>query len=294
MLQDRPYMRDGYERRRTSILTWLMSSIAAAFVVQSVFARYFSIGLEWDFGLGTAGIRAAHVWTFLTYGFLHSTGNLLQVIVYMLVIYFAGRQVLPILGARRFIALYASALVVGGAFWLAVHWRQPGLLTGASAAASALVILYACFYPNQERTHILFFVPVTLKPKYIAYSLLAVDLCGLVFYEILGAASPFHAAHSAHLGGMAAAWIYYRYLHDSNWSFASGRAEIELPRWIKQRGAAKVAKAAPAYSVNIGDRGHLRAEVDRILDKINSEGLGSLSPDEKRVLDEARDLISRR
>jgi membrane associated rhomboid family serine protease len=295
MLQDRPYMRDGYEKRRTSMLTWLLSAVAAAFVVQIVFARSFPIGLEWTFGLTPMGLRAGHVWTLLTYGFLHSTDNLLQVIAYLLVIYLAGREVLPIVGGRRFLALYASALVAGGAFWVALHWRQPGLLTGASAPVSALVILYACFYPNRETTLLLFFVlPVTLKPKYIAYALLAIDLCGCVFYEILGAASPFYAAHSAHLGGMAAAWVYFRYLHDSKWSFAPGRPEIELPRWMKQRGPVKAAAAAPSYSVNIGDRGHLRAEVDRILDKINSDGFGSLSADEKRVLDEARDLISRR
>jgi membrane associated rhomboid family serine protease len=295
MLQDRPYMRDGYEKRRTSILTWLLSSIAAAFVVQVVFARSFPIGLEWLFGLSPLGIREGHVWTLVTYGFLHSTDNLLQVIAYMLVIYFAGREVLPILGGRRLIAFYAASLAAGGAFWLAVHWRHPDLLMGASAAVSALVILYACFFPNRETTILLFFVvPVTVKPKYIAYALVAIDLCGLVFYELLGAAPPFYAAHSAHLGGMAAGWIYFRYLHDLSWGRSRGRAEIELPRWMKQRGAAKAAGAAPAFSVNIGDRGHLRAEVDRILDKINSDGFGSLSADEKRVLDEARDVISRR
>ena len=36
MLQDRPYMRDSYERRRTSVLTWLMSAIVAAYVMQSL------------------------------------------------------------------------------------------------------------------------------------------------------------------------------------------------------------------------------------------------------------------
>jgi len=288
-------MRDGYEKRRTSILTWLLSSIAAAFVVQVVFARSFPIGLEWLFGLSPAGLKAGHVWTLVTYGFLHSTDNLLQVIAYLLVIYFAGREILPILGGRRFIAFYVASLVAGGAFWLALHWRHPDLLMGASAAVSALIILYACFFPNRETTLLLFFfLPVTLKPRYIAYALIAIDLCGLVFYEMMGAAPPFYAAHSAHLGGMAAGWIYFRYLHDPNWSFAPGRAENELPRWMKQRGAAKAAIAAPTTSANIGDRGNLRAEVDRILDKINSDGFGSLSADEKRVLDEARDLISRR
>lgn len=288
-------MRDGYERRRTSILTWLLSSIAAAFLVQMVFARSFPIGLEWSLGLTPAAMRQGHVWTLLSYGFLHSTDNLLQVIAYLLVIYFAGREVLPILGGRRFLAFYAAALAAGAGLWLAVHWRHPDLLIGASAAVCALVILYACFFPNRETTLLLFFIlPVTVKPKYIAYGLLAIDLFGFVFYEVLGAASPFYAAHSAHLGGMAAAWVYFRYLHDSKWSLSPGRAEIELPRWMKHRGVAKAAGSAASFSVNIGDRGHLRAEVDRILDKINSDGFGSLSADEKRVLDEARDLISRR
>jgi len=294
MLQDRPYMREGYESRQTSIVTWLLCSIAAVFVVQNVFSRWFPIGLEWALGLSPEGLKAGHVWTLLTYGFLHSTSNLLQVIVYLVAIYFFGREVLPVLGTRRFVGFYASALAAGGAFWLAAHWRHPELLLGASAGVSALIILYACFYPNREITLLLFFVvPVTVKPKYLAYAMLAVDLFGFLFYEVLGAVSPFGAAHSAHLGGMAAGWLYYRYIHNTNWSFSPGGAEIEVPRWMKQRGAPKSA-SIPTSSVNVGDRGHLRAEVDRILDKINSEGFGSLSADEKRVLDEARDLLSRR
>ena len=46
--------------------------------------------------------------------------------------------------------------------------------------------------------------------------------------------------------------------------------------------------------MNITNRDDLRAEVDRILDKINSQGFGALTDEEKRVLDEARDLLSRR
>lgn len=287
-------MHDGYERRRTSIVTWLLCSIAGVFVMQNVFAHWLPIGLEWQFGLSPAGLKEGHVWTLLTYGFLHSTSNLLQVVAYLLAIYFFGREVLPILGTRRFIGLYAGAIAAGGAFWLAVHWRHPEILLGASAAVAALVILYACFFPNREITLLLFFVlPVTIKPKYLAYSMIAIDLFGFVFYELLGAVSPVGAAHSAHLGGMAAGWLYYRYIHDSDWSLASGRVDIELPRWMKNRAAARAAPPQ-SQSVNTGDRVHLRAEVDRILDKINSNGFGSLSAEEKRVLDEARDLLSRR
>lgn len=297
MLQDRPYMRNSYERRRTSVLTWLISAIVAAYVMQSLVVRVSGAGagLERALALSTAGLRAGHVWTLLTYGFLHDTGNLLQVIAYLLAIYFAGRELLPVLGARRFLAFYASALVAGGLCWGALHWGRPAAVVGASAGASALIVLFACFFPNRETTQLLFFLPVSFKPKHLAYLLVAFDLCGLVFYEIMGAASPLGpSAHSVRLGGMAAGWLYYRYVHDSDWGFRRERADVELPRWMRHRNPARADRPAPMLSLSSGDRGHLRAEVDRILDKINSDGFGSLSADEKRVLDEARDLIGRR
>lgn len=288
-------MRDKPERRGSSALTWLISALVAVFVVQNVVRiPGVGLGLEDGLALSPGALRAGHVWTLLTYGFLHSTANLLQVIAYVLALYLTGREVLPVTGARRFLGLFGASLVAGGLAWCGLHWHQTGELVGASAAVCALIVVYACFYPNREISFVVFFVfPVTIRPKYLALTLLAVDLCGVVFYEVMHLPFPFYAAHSAHLGGMAAGWIYYRYIHDSRWSFASRRGDIELPRWVNQREAVSKGRAAPAYTVNLGDRAHLRAEVDRILDKINSEGFAALSDAEKRLLDEAKDLIGR-
>ena len=290
-------MRSGYDDRRTSVITWLLSSIVAVFVLQNIVTRWMGMGswLELNFGLTVGALKAGHVWTLVTYGFLHSTGNLLQILAYLITIYFFGGEVLSLLGARRFTAVYLTSLAVVGGCWAALHWEHLELLLGASAGVSAIVILYACFFPNREISTLLFFIlPIRVKPKHLAYFLIGWDLCGLLFFEILGTSSPFGSAHSAHLGGMAVAWTYFRNIHGSNWNFSSTRADIEFPRWMKQRGPAKAARSLSAFSVNLGNRGHLRAEVDRILDKINSDGFGSLSVDEKRVLDEARDLIGRR
>ena len=68
--------------------------------------------------------------------------------------------------------------------------------------------------------------------------------------------------------GMAAGWIYYRYLHELRWQLPSRRAEIELPSWLKKSAKSPV---PPAYTVNVSSPGDLRAEVDRILDKINKQ-----------------------
>lgn len=196
------------------------------------------------------------------------------------------------LGATRFLSLFAGMVVAGGAAWAAVNWHAGGTVVGASAGVAGLFVVFACFYPNQPVTLLLFFIiPVTLKPKYVALGLVLIDLAGFVFYEVMNVPSPFGFAHSAHLGGMAAGWIYYRYLHELRWQLPSRRADIELPSWLKK--SAK-SPAPPAYSVNVSSPGELRAEVDRILDKINSQGFGALSADEKRRLDEAKDLLSRR
>jgi hypothetical protein len=71
---------------------------------------------------------------------------------------------------------------------------------------------------------------------------------------------------------------------------------VELPRWIKRSG--KPEAVTPAFDNTTATppntRQDIRAEVDRILDKINSHGFGALTPDEKRVLDNAKHLLSRR
>ena len=293
MLSDRTYMRDNYPRERASVLAWLISAIVAAFVLQLVFERILEMpgAMEHFFGLSISGLHSGRIWTLLTYSFLHDTRNLLHIFGNLFGLYFIGRVLLPVLGAKRFLILYGAMMLAGAAVWTAVNWRISGAVIGASAGVAGLFVVYACFYP-QPTTFLLFFVlPVTLKPRYVAYALAAVDLAGCVFYEVMGVPSPFGFAHSAHLGGMAAGWIYFRYLHEANWQFLTRRSDIELPKWMKK--AAK-ASAPAAYQVNVSSPGDLRAEVDRILDKINSQGFGALTADEKRMLDDAKDLLSRR
>lgn len=295
-------MRDDYQRERTSVLTWLISALIASFVLQ-VALRLPSFNGEqatYQFlGLTIPGLQAGRVWTLFTHPFLHDPRFIFHLIANLFALYFLGRELLPMLGSRRFVGLLAAAAVVGGLAWTAVHWRFGGgdMLIGATAPVLALLILFACFFPNQELSFLLFFMfPVTLKPKHLAYVLAGFDLFGLIFFEIPGTALPFDLviANSAHLGGMITGFLYYRFVHDAQWFLAADqRAEIELPRWMKRTRKTPVAK--PAAPVSTGSsRDDLRAEVDRILDKINSDGFGSLTPQEKRVLDDAKDLLSRR
>ncbi|MBI4624996.1 MAG: rhomboid family intramembrane serine protease [Verrucomicrobia bacterium] len=302
MLSNRPYMREDYPRERTSVLTWLISALIASFVLQVVLGSPWFNGEQLIYrflGLTIPGLQAGRVWTLFTHPILHDSRFIFHIIVNLFALYFLGRELLPMLGPRRFLGLFAAATVIGGLAWTAVHWRFGGgdMHIGATAPVLALLILFACFFPNQELNFLLFFLfPVTLKPKHLAYGLAGLDLFGLLFYEIHGAALPFNmfTASSAHVGGMVTGFLYYRFFHDAHWFLgAEQSAEIELPRWMKR--VKKPPATKPVFPANTGgSREDLRAEVDRILDKINSDGFGSLTPQEKRVLDEAKDLLSRR
>ncbi|MCF7688563.1 MAG: rhomboid family intramembrane serine protease [Cephaloticoccus sp.] len=295
MLSDRSYMREDYPRPKTSVVVWLIAAIIATFLLQTIFLRWFGAGREFTnfFALSESGLKSGKVWTLFTYAMLHSPANLLHIVCNLLGLFFLGRELLPMMGERRFLGFFASAVLAGGLLWTGTHWTEtgPSYLLGASAGVIGLLVIFACFYPNRQVTFLLFFIlPVSLKPKYVAFALLGLDLCGYVFYEVMGALSPFGFAHSAHLGGMLAGWLYYRYVHEGKWSLATSTASFELPEWARKKNRVP----SPRYQVNLGNHTDLRAEVDRILDKINSQGFGALTDDEKRVLDSAKDMLSRR
>lgn len=298
MLSDRSYMREEYPREKTSVLVWLVCAIVAGFAIQVAFHflwRGGDVSLQRELGLSVEGIKAGHVWTLFTSSFLHDREFLFHLGVNLLGLYFIGRELLPVIGARRFVGLYAGAILAGGLTWLAVHWRAGGSYYGATAGIDALLVVFACFYPHRRMDFLLFFVfPVTVKPKHVAIGLLLLELFGLIFFELREILLPFDfaIASSAHLGGMLAGWFYFRYFHDVPWHFPAEGVERELPRWMK-RGTKNI-PAAPAAQIDMNNPSDVRAEVDRILDKINARGFSALTADEKRLLDEAKALLSRR
>ncbi len=292
MLSDRPYMRGDYPGRTTSVVIWLISALLAAFVLELVLLSPWlgtsGRALVEQFPLTIQSLQKWHLWTLLSHSFVHSTSNPFHILFTILALVFIGRELEPLLGGRRFLAVYTGAILLGGLCWAAVNWLHGGVHIGAGSAIFAFLVVLAGVHPGLEMT--MFFFPVSFRIHHVVYTLLAVDLLGLVFYELGGAPVPLGLTPSAHLGGMLAGWIYFRFLHaNQGWDRAAG---LPLPAWMRpwaKRGTASKPTTTPGRKVTP----HLRAEVDRILDKINSQGFGALTDEEKRLLDEAKDLLSR-
>jgi len=304
MLSDRSYMRDDYARPTTAITTWIICATIAGFVVQNVAWKWLGPsagqGFDYAFALSVDGIKSGLIWTLLSYSLLHSMSSFLHLVFNLLWIFLLGRELLPILGRRQFGWLYAGGVFLGGIAWLATNWVYGGQLIGASAGAYALLMMFAAHNPNRPITLLLFFiVPVTIKPKWIVIVLGSIDIFGFLFSEIGGGNNLGGVAHSAHLGGFAAGWLFFRYVYQRAWKNPERSPAVELPGWLKR--SKKRPAAAASYKVNLGSSSSpasahpdLKAEVDRILDKINSQGFGSLTDDEKRHLDKAKDMLNQR
>jgi len=289
MIYDRPYMKSDFGRRDASVLVWIIGISIAAFVAQNVFFVWFKSPVMTEYlALSKPNMADGFIWTLVTYGFLHA--NLFHILFNLLFAFFLGRVLLPMLGPSRFVGLYLGSILVGGLTWLSVSFTHSnGVLLGASAAVYGLLTVYACFFPNRPITFLLFFiVPVTVKPKVLVLIFLSIATFGLLFLEIPGHGG---VAHSAHLGGMLAGWLYFRYVHNRVGERAPTRPNIEVPQWFRRR---KSAPKTTSYTVNVAQAGDVRQEVDRILDKINRSGFGSLTDREKKILDEARDTLNRR
>ena len=298
MLSDRQYMRESDRGGQPDLVRWLMAIFAVLFVVQLVAERWLGqreyYGWFWLFS--DSVLHGQKLWTLLTYNFLQPiagyTGGLVMLLTNVLGLYFFGGGVRELIGPRRLAWIYAGFVAIGAAAWCAAYaLRVDWPLYGPLTALSGIFTLYCCYHADEPMTFLAFFiVPVTMKPKYFSWFWVAMNAIGFLFYELMGRQSPLWNGHAAILAVMLAAYGYYRVAGRVDPFGQASSATVILPRWLRRRRN----RAAPRFQVNLTNRDDLRAEVDRILDKINSQGFGALSDDEKRILDEARDLLSRR
>jgi membrane associated rhomboid family serine protease len=215
-------------------------------------------------------------WQFLTYGFVHApmpewghiAGN-------MLVLFFLGRDIESLYGRKEFLRLYLAMLVVASVVWAVAEQLQstPAYAgaVGASGAVTGVVVLYALNFPR--RTLLLFFVvPV---PAWVAGLL----VIGFDMYGAMLGDGGAQIAYTAHLGGAAFAFLYFR----SGWKLSGIMAGWSPPG----RGSRR-----PNLKVHDPDRRarqdqEMKEEVDRILEKISREGEDSLTRRERRTLENA-------
>jgi membrane associated rhomboid family serine protease len=220
----------------------------------------------------------ARPWTFITYMFVH--GGLLHLLGNMLMLFVFGSAVETRMGGRAFLLYYLYCGV--GAALLALGLS--GLTSippfiGASGAVLGLGLAFATFWPDAEL--ILFPFPIPVRAR----TFVAI-LAGLtVFFAIRS--NNTGIAHVAHLGGLAAGFLFFRLQGLSRRGPSAPPQPVERVVMVRS-GVPESSRPMPAAPVarRRVNTDPVAAEVDRVLDKISAQGLGSLTPAERRFLDE--------
>jgi membrane associated rhomboid family serine protease len=254
--------------------------------------RNLTLSSDWVFNL-------THPWVFITHMFLHV--GLWHIIWNMLFLYWFGRRVGDLISDKHIYPIYFYG-GIAGAIALLLSASAFGYLSasaevfahGASAAVMAFVVAAAVLNP-ESYMHLILIGPV--KIKYVAFA--------IVFLDIIALGSNVNTGgHFGHLGGAAMGWFYI-YALRNGWNLApdfnssqetSGQATIRMlsdhPSSASTKKRHSPSKSFKNYFTGKEDSSdavirNIDDEVDRILDKIRSQGIDSLTENEKATLKHA-------
>ena len=205
-------------------------------------------------------------WTIVTYMFLH--GGFSHLFFNMLGLFFFGGRVEHRLGGRDFARLYFVSGVAGALLSMGLAPRAA--IIGASGGVFCVSLAFAMFWPR-ERIYIWGVLPVE------AWLLVAINTGLSIFSGFGGTGSG--VAHFAHLGGYLGAWAYLTLRE----RYSSARRFQRQVRAVPPAADRAVRERLDRLQLD-GVHALTRAEVDRILDKISAQGMGSLTPEERLFL----------
>ena len=292
MLDDRSYMRADPHRSVWSATVWLLVAVTACFAVQQIAFVYFH-KVQWvaDYlALSTGGLQRGFVWQLLTFQFLHV--GPWHLIFNLLALWFFGRPVEERLGVPSFLKLYFISGVAGGLLQAGLGWlvrdhfgNTPTF--GASAGLCGLISAFVMLEPHAE-IRVMGVLPI--KAKHFLWISGGIAL----FFTLVPAGGGY--AHAAHLGGYLAGVAYMRWDANRpamNWNPLQGRRrKRQLVQAAAQVTRGRGVRAPEA--AELPPEEFISKEVDPILDKISAQGIHSLTPRERQILEAARAKMAKR
>jgi membrane associated rhomboid family serine protease len=247
----------------TKVVRWLLIVNVGMFLLQ-LFVLKPLFGGEYLTYLAlvpASFLGKGYLWQIVTYMFLH--GGIIHIFFNMLFLWMMGSEIERYWGSREFLKYY---FITGCGAGLVNALVQPHATTrtiGASGAIFGLIIAFALAFPDRE---LLLYFFIRIKAKYFAVLVGVLELVALLALPGMG------IARFAHLGGLAIGYLYIK------------RERLFYP----------LRKAAARWRSNLAEQTRRRDderelskthEIDRILDKISTQGIGALTAKERDFLE---------
>jgi len=202
----------------------------------------------------------------ITYMFLH--GGFFHILFNMFALWMFGTEIEYTWGGKRFFRYYIYCGLGGAFLSLVFNYNMTAPIVGASGAIYGILVAYWLMFPDR---YILIFFMFPMKVRW------AIPLFGLINFVAAGPG----VAHLAHLGGALVGLIYLK----ADWRLSRLANPFKTLRY-KQK-SAKLKK-------NRQKAEEIMRRVDRILDKINEVGIENISREDRKFLEEASEILSKK
>ena len=219
----------------------------------------------------TAVFYQGQVWRIVTYAFVHPPAGLLWFAVEMYMLFVFGREVERFLGQRAYVVLYLILLIAPSLLLTTWGLWQPTALAGSPALHFGIFVAFAAIYPRVE-------LLLRIMAKWFALILAGIYTLQLIAYHAWTDLAVVWTSIAAaflfvELRGAGPELIWWNRFKD----LVRPRPKLRI-----------VQKASAQRSVEPDD---VYASIDPILDKISKSGIGSLTINERRQLDRARNRL---
>jgi Rhomboid family len=229
--------------------------------------------LNWLTFDSEAVLRGRAVHQLVTYAFVHPPSSLIWFAIEMYLLFVFGREVERFLGRNAFVVLYICLLV--GPSLLLTLWglRQRTSIFGSTYLHLGVFVAFATIYPRME-------LMFRILAKWAAVVLVAASTLQLLAYHIWWELAVLWFS-------VAAAFLFVR--------LRAGGPELA---WIPNFQRVNPFRKKPRLHVvqkstmlRAAEPDDVYASVDPILDKISKSGVGSLTANERKILDRARNRL---
>lgn len=231
--------------------------------------------------LSVHGDTVAHpLWwyQFLTAGFVHSHERLWHILGNAFAIYAFGKPIEERLGGREMLRIYLVSIVLGNVTWSLRQYfltdaAKYDTTFGASAGICSLVLLHWLYHP---RDSIKFAFVIPTPAWIVGIAVLALDAAGAMSQDT----KLIHAGLDNYIVGGALALAYKAF----GWNFGRLPGMRQLARLGRSLG--DMLTPRPQLPEPEPDYEDLEEEADRLLAKVGEQGESSLTPKERKVLEQ--------
>lgn len=227
------------------------------------------------FGLTPALVKKGLIWQLVTYMFLH--GGFFHLLFNMFALWMFGCEIERAWGTKEFVKYYFITGIGAGLLTFILSFNSQIPTIGASGAIFGILVAFALMFPNRP-IYLYFLFPV--KAKYVVIFFAVIEFFASLRYTSDG------IGHFAHLGGMVVGYLYIK----SDWRIP---ALFRLSSYLTYFRNVRHKRRMKAVDKKREMEERLMERVDQILDKISQVGYDKLTREEKKILEQASQHLSK-